>query len=706
MKKLFCLIALLSVFYSCNEVEGNLVGVKGRDVFYPDILGPGNLPIGMAYIPSGAYQSGEDDEDIMGLHTARKKTRSVQAFYMDQTEISNNEYRQFVHWVRDSIAREKLYRRSYGMDAEQWVQIPDDFWMRLGPYGKIFDAGSDVQGGNTPFELFMDSTKNAEVDKTMLVMGTAYDGNGIDPKDKNMGIKKLKKLINGTELNDKEDSPWFWSNSGGKPVKPTVNLSVVEETIFKNYQKGSKNWEDGNKGIKSKATTGIKKPDKSDYALGRIEVRKYLTLDWEMPIDYEDPETNFLLSDMYYSKQERYYDRRVIDSRLLYFDYYWIDYKEAARRGKIITKSVDSRRTYSYDSLGNVPVDLYNRSRRDPLSKDYKRDDLHRSTLYTMQSDVNKVWVDTTVYTDQALDENGQPIDGKQIADPNNLYGTILENPGQDLDLGFTNSKGGHNAIRGHTDRSRFIIKERINVYPDTLCWVRDFTYAFHSPMTKNYFWHTAYDNYPVVGVTWTQAKAFSVWRTQVYHSWLESNGDLFVNDFRLPLESEWERAARGDLEQSQFPWGGPYIRNASGCFLANFKPMRGRYFEDGGFHTVKVYSYNPNGFGLYCMAGNVAEWCSTAFDESQYEFGHDMNSDYEYQAKDGDHPVKKRKVIRGGSWKDIGYYLNNSTRTFEYQDTAKSYIGFRNVMTHLGRGGKDIDLENGEEIQSDIQLK
>jgi formylglycine-generating enzyme required for sulfatase activity len=411
---------------------------------------------------------------------------------------------------------------------------------------------------------------------------------------------------------------------------------------------------------------------------------------------------------MFYSEQERFYKKRTIDTRLLYFDYYWIDYKEAARRGKVITTSVDSRKTYAYDSLGNPNVDrdLYNRNRRDPLSKDYKRDDLHRSTLYTMGQNSNKVWVDTTIYTSQATDDEGDPLSNKSIANPDNLYGTILENPGQDLDMGYSNSKGQHNAIRGHTDRSRFIIKERINVYPDTLCWVRDFTYAFHSPMTKNYFWHNAYDNYPVVGVTWTQAKAFSVWRTQIYHSWLEANGDLFVNDFRLPLESEWERAARGDLEQSQFPWGGPYIRNASGCFLANFKPMRGRYFEDGGFHTVKVYSYNPNGFGLYCMAGNVAEWCSTAFDESQYEFGHDMNSDYEYEAKDGDHPVKKRKVIRGGSWKDIGYYLNNSTRTFEYQDTAKSYIGFRNVMTHMGRGGKDLDLEDGEEIQSDIQLK
>ena len=695
MKKLFCLFALLSFFYSCNEVEGNLVGVKGRDVYYPDVLGPGNLPIGMAYIPSGAYQSGEDDEDIMGLHTARKKTVSVQAFYMDATEISNNEYRQFVHWVRDSIAREKLYRRSYGIDAEQWVRIPDDFWIRMGPYGEIYDAGSDVQGGNTPFELFMDSTNNAAVDQSMLIIGTPFTkgAEAAGPNKKLFGGNIT--LINGLEVRPKDL----------KGVLEIKNWAGEESFVFENYTSKGKSVFKGDKTQKKGFTTQLTKKSKK-YQMGRLEARKYLTLDWEMPLDYQDPETNFLLSDMFYSEQERFYGRREIDTRLLYFDYYWIDYKEAARRGKVITKSVDSRRTFSYDSLGNVDKNLYNRSRRDPLSKDYKRDDLHRSTLYTMDANNNKVWVDTTVYTDQALDADGQPIEGKQIADPDNLYGTILENPGQDLDMGFSNSKGGHNAIRGHTDRSRFIIKERINVYPDTLCWVRDFTYAFHSPMTKNYFWHTAYDNYPVVGVTWTQAKAFSVWRTQIYHSWLHSNGDLFVNDFRLPLESEWERAARGDLEQSQFPWGGPYIRNASGCFLANFKPMRGRYFEDGGFHTVKVYSYNPNGFGLYCMAGNVAEWCSTAFDESQYEFGHDMNSDYEYEAKDGDHPVKKRKVIRGGSWKDIGYYLNNSTRTFEYQDSAKSYIGFRNVMTHLGRGGKELNLENGEEIQSDIQLK
>ena len=65
-----------------------------------------------------------------------------------------------------------------------------------------------------------------------------------------------------------------------------------------------------------------------------------------------------------------------------------------------------------------------------------------------------------------------------------------------------------------------------------------------------------------------------------------------------------------------------------------------------------------------------------------------------------------RTRVYKGGSWKDIGYYLRNSTRTFEYQDTAKSYIGYRNVMTHLGRGGRDFTKEGGEEIRSDIQLR
>ena len=702
MKKLISLFVLFSILFACNSgVEGNLVGVRGRSTFYPDVLGPGKLPYGMVYIPSGAYQTGEDDEDIMGLHTSRVKTVSVPAFYMDQTEISNNEYRQFVEWVRDSIAREKLYRRSYDDEAERWINVPDNFFKE--PYRTFINMGSDVQGGNTPFQLFMDSTNNAEVDKTIL--GLLGDIEGTKMKNINKKSDKPLDLVNGYKLDQKNNFP-------SSEKRPDVLMTDADlRSIFQQYS--NKEINQGTRKVKAGSSDKASKSPKVNTAYdqgGRLENRKYFTLNWEEKIDYSDAETSFLLSDMYYSETEQFFKRKDLDTRLLFFDYYWVDFKEAAKRGKVITKSVDARNNFHYDSL-NQSRDggIYKKGRREPLGKDYKVSDSHRSTLFTDLGG-DKVWVDTTVFGKgkQYGDPQGAQVDNTlySISDTNSLYGTVLQNPGQDFDLGFTNSKGQHNALRGHTDRSRFIIKERINVYPDTLCWMRDFTYSNNEAMSQNYFWNNAYDNYPVVGVTWPQAKAFSVWRSQLFRSWLQSNGDMFVNDFRLPTETEWERGARGDLDLTQYPWGGPYIRNAAGCFLANFKPLRGRYFEDGGFHTVKVYSYNPNGFGLYCMAGNVAEWCSTTFDESMYEFGHDMSGEYDYQAQDGDPAVKKRKVIRGGSWKDIGYYLMNSTRTYEYQDTAKSYIGFRNVMTHLGRGGKDIDMENGEEIQSDIQLK
>jgi gliding motility-associated lipoprotein GldK len=243
---------------------------------------------------------------------------------------------------------------------------------------------------------------------------------------------------------------------------------------------------------------------------------------------------------------------------------------------------------------------------------------------------------------------------------------------------------------QGRTDRSVFIKKDIINVYPDTLAWIHDFTYSFNDPITSSYFWHPAYDDYPVVGVTWKQARAFCIWRTQLLDSYLMGNEETIPQDYRLPTESEWEYAARGGLDLSPYPWGGPYIRNSRGCFLGNFKPMRGNYLDDGGFYTVKVTSYWPNDYGLYCMAGNVAEWTSDAYDESAYNFSHDLNPHYQYDASDTDPPALKRKVIRGGSWKDVGYYLQTGTRAYEYQDTAKCYIGFRCVMDFLGRDKSD----------------
>lgn len=229
--------------------------------------------------------------------------------------------------------------------------------------------------------------------------------------------------------------------------------------------------------------------------------------------------------------------------------------------------------------------------------------------------------------------------------------------------------------------RSQFIIKKEIRIYPDTLVWVRDFSYSYNEPMSKRYFSHPAFGSYPVVGVSWKQATAFCEWRTQYMNAYFEERKRQPESDFRLPTEAEWEYAARGGRSQAPFPWGGYYLRNKKGCLLANFKPGRGNYPEDGGFYTVRADAYWPNDFGLYNMAGNVAEWTSSLYYEGSYNFQHDMNPDIRLNARDNAPSRMKRKVVRGGSWKDVGYYLQTSSRNYEYQDTAKSYIGFRCVI-------------------------
>jgi len=172
---------------------------------------------------------------------------------------------------------------------------------------------------------------------------------------------------------------------------------------------------------------------------------------------------------------------------------------------------------------------------------------------------------------------------------------------------------------------------------------------------------------------------------------------------FRLPTEYEWEYASRGGRIGNKYPWGGPYARNGKGCMLANFKPMRGDYgASDGGVYPVRADSYFPNDFGLYNMSGNVSEWTQTKWDEGTNAFVHDLNCNYDVyvkehsddaqeQAKLSKTPItQKRKVIRGGSWKDVAYFIECGARTYEYQDTSKCYIGFRCVQTYIGRSNMD----------------
>ncbi|WP_149524698.1 T9SS ring complex lipoprotein PorK/GldK [Sphingobacterium hotanense] len=233
--------------------------------------------------------------------------------------------------------------------------------------------------------------------------------------------------------------------------------------------------------------------------------------------------------------------------------------------------------------------------------------------------------------------------------------------------------------------RSDFILRDTMLIYPDTTVWLTDFSYAQNEPLVESYFSHASYDEYPVVGVTWRQAQAFNTWRTLLFNNNAANKRREERAPYQLPSEAQWEYAARGGKIGTQFPWGGPTARNAKGCLMANFKPGRGNYLDDGAAYTAPVYSYFPNDYGLYNMAGNVAEWTQSSYNESAYSFVHDMNPTYTYHASPSDHETMKRKVIRGGSWKDVGYFLQNSTRQYEYQDTAKAYLGFRSVLAYKG---------------------
>ena len=363
--------------------QGELVGVHPRQYWEQ------SNPYGMNYIHFGSFTMGPSDQDVPFALNTRSKTVTIPPFYMDVHEITNNEYRQFVHYVRDSLFLDALFQ----------------------------DAGLEEYG-------------------------TDVDANGDD--------------------------------------------------------------------------------------LERI--RKGYLLNWDEPIDWEEEEVEETLNEFYYSGAESFYDRKELDTRKLNYTYYWVN-----------------------------------------------------------------------------LDAAGK----KDVGDDDN----------RDWELGEANEMGQLHSVKRHSDRAQFIVRETINVYPDTLVWIQDYSYAYNEHLGEAYFWHPGYDDYPVVGVTWGQAKAFNAWRTQIMNEWKQKNGETYVQKFRLPSEAEWEFAARGGRHLAPYPWGGPYARNEQGCVLANFKPMRGDYVEDANVYTAPVESYSPNDYGLFNMSGNVAEWTNTAYDETVYDF-------------------------------------------------------------------------------------
>jgi gliding motility-associated lipoprotein GldK len=451
MKRLLVLLTLCFVAVSCgNKNRGELIGVKQKKWF-------GEKPFGMVLIEGGAYIMGKSDEDLAQLQNAPAKTVTVPSFYMDETEITNSEYRQFVYWVKDSVALALLARKADELEL------------------------------------------------------------GVDNKD---GIGEFA-------FQDAD----------------TTKLNEFKKYMRENYYDVAE-----------------------DLYAGRA-------LNWDADLTWNT---------------ENYYDK---------------NYAEVM------------------DSLYLPPELWYNGE---------------------IKLDVTKL-----IYAYTWFDAEGAAAESKRNR-------------------------------QQFIDRKPFIKKEEIQIYPDTTVWIKDFTYSYNEPMHNDYFSHPAYQDYPVVGVSWTQAVAFCNWRTNFKNGYQREKGKPNVSRFRLPNEGEWEYAARGGIPSGTYPWGSPYLLNDRACFLANFKPLRGDYAVDQAVYTVEAKSYLPNDYNLYNMAGNVAEWTNSSYNSEAYEYVASLNPNMSFDNEN-------RKVVRGGSWKDVAYFLRVSSRDYEYSDTSRSYIGFRTVQDYLG---------------------
>jgi formylglycine-generating enzyme required for sulfatase activity len=210
---------------------------------------------------------------------------------------------------------------------------------------------------------------------------------------------------------------------------------------------------------------------------------------------------------------------------------------------------------------------------------------------------------------------------------------------------------------------------------PDTTVWRSSLGY--NEPFFEYYFRHIAYKDYPVVGVTQRQSISYCNWLRQKLLLEFKTK-KIPIQDIliRLPTQKEWEMAARGGLDKSAiYPWPGDDYRKRHQRkrdegkirldMLRNKSESSGGTLNDAGFITVPVYAYWPNGFGLYNMCGNVAEWLSE--------------------------PGKSK----GGSWTDDPYHCRiDVAGKYDGDTTARSTIGFRYVIEIVELESKSIVLK------------
>lgn len=168
-----------------------------------------------------------------------------------------------------------------------------------------------------------------------------------------------------------------------------------------------------------------------------------------------------------------------------------------------------------------------------------------------------------------------------------------------------------------------------------------------------------AADHFPVVHVSWNDARAFCA-----------------AQGGRLPSEAEWEFASRGGKPGQTFPWGNelkPGGKPAANWWQGVFPDAP--KVEDGFASIAPVGSFPANGFGLRDMVGNVWEWCADWFDRDYYKRS---------PRQDPQGPITgTERVIRGGSWMCSENYcrnFRNAARSGTAPDSGLDNLGFRCV--------------------------
>ncbi len=278
---------------------------------------------------------------------------------------------------------------------------------------------------------------------------------------------------------------------------------------------------------------------------------------------------------------------------------------------------------------------------------------------------------------------------------------------------------------------------------PDEFVWRN--VGSYREDMVDNYFRHPAYQDYPVVGVTWEQAVDYCAWRTDRVNEKILIDKGIFdkldlqqtpdnnfntdaylagqysgiikrelkdlnpaagakatrivkledgilLPKFRLPTEAEWEYAAyalQGNtfderiVERRVYPWNGSNVRSGRseymGEMMANFQRGRGDYMgvagylNDGADYTTNVYSYFPNDYGLYNMAGNVSEWVMDVYRTLTLEDAEGLNAFrgnvYKVKERDEDGYIAEKDSLGRIRYRDVTVEENANRRNYQKAD-------------------------------------